>query len=189
MARSNDSPAEITAAKTPEKQSPAPTVSMALTRGAENQRVPAALRQQTPPGPQVARTWRTPSRCKRRAAASTSVFRFVGIPVNVASSFSFGVRNVACRSRPGGRRRAGAGFSRTGTSLRVARTMARRTVAGGISSCTTRQRAARIAGMAESICSGRNSSFDPRATAMRFSPCPSTRISATPLRAVSLRTR
>jgi hypothetical protein len=182
-----DSPPAIAAANAPEKQSPAPTVSTAVTFGAGNQRAPATLRQQTPRAPHVASTCFTPSACSRPVAASTSCFRFVGKPVNADNSLSLGVRKAACRSSPIGACWAGAGFNSTGMRCRFASSIARRTVASGISSCTTRQRAWRIAGSAASRCLGNSSSFDPRATAIRFSPCASTMMRATPLGAHRLR--
>src|SRR5437879_1315406 len=51
VACSMDLPSATVAANVPEKQSPAPTVSTALTFRAGNQRVPAALLQQTPSAP------------------------------------------------------------------------------------------------------------------------------------------
>src|SRR5213082_2166754 len=66
IACSMDLPSATVAANVPEKQSPAPTVSTALTLGAGNQRGPAALLQQTPRAPQVARTCFTPSSRNRR---------------------------------------------------------------------------------------------------------------------------
>src|SRR5437867_4066796 len=96
IAYSRDFPSATAAAKAPEKQSPAPTVSIARTFGAGNQRVLAPLHQQTPAAPQVTRTFLTPHVRNLLAAVSTSDLFRVGSPVSFASSLSFGVSQVAC---------------------------------------------------------------------------------------------
>ena len=116
IACSRDLPSATAAAKAPEKQSPAPTVSIARTCGVENQRVPASPHQKTPRAPQVTRMFSTPCICNLRAAVSTPDLFRVGSPVRAASSPSFGVSQVACCSSFSGTRCAGAGFSSAGTS-------------------------------------------------------------------------
>src|SRR5256885_2360922 len=96
IASSKESPCAAAAANAPEKQSPAPTVSIARTFGAANQRVLALLHQQTPRAPQVTRMFSTPRLRNLPAAVSTSDLFFVGIPVSAASSPSFGVSQVVC---------------------------------------------------------------------------------------------
>src|SRR5688572_14656822 len=95
-------PSANAAANAPAKQSPAPTVSIAFTFGAVNQRIPPAPHQQTPREPQVTSTCFIPAARSFVAEASTSDFDFTGNLVNTRNSCSFGVKNIACRSRLAG---------------------------------------------------------------------------------------